>query len=136
MRFWQGPACLRVAALFPVIAQQMVGEPPVKTRKGTSDATTNPAGGNLLLPSAVRPRRRRTGKVAEIDAKDIKVDFEKGKVIAPKTISTAEELAKAIPDSDPILKKVDFGRDKLVLFAWGGPAATSSTPVCPTTARR
>lgn len=60
------------------------------------------------------------GKLREISTKGIKINFEKGKVSAPKTFSTAEELAKAIPNSDSITKQVDFGREKLVLFAWGG----------------
>lgn len=60
------------------------------------------------------------GKVREIDTKDVKVDFEKGSVKKPTVIATAEEFDKAIPDGAAIKKKVDFAKDKLVLFAWGG----------------
>ena len=60
------------------------------------------------------------GKLRPIDAKDLKVDFQKGKVTAPKLIASADELDKTIANADAIKKQVDFGKDKLVLFAWGG----------------
>lgn len=70
----------------------------------------------LLLPLVAGE----PGKLRELDAKGIKIDFAKGKVTTPKVIASADELNKAIPDADAIAKQVDFGRDKLVLFAWGG----------------
>ena len=60
------------------------------------------------------------GKVRELDTKTLKIDFAKGRITAPKVITTAEELDKAIPDAEAIKKQVDFGKEKLVLFAWGG----------------
>ena len=60
------------------------------------------------------------GKLREIDVKGIKIVLEKGKIDMPKVIKSAEELAKAIPDSDAIKKQVDFTKDDLVLFAWSG----------------
>src|SRR5207244_784821 len=60
------------------------------------------------------------GKLREIDAKDIKVDFEKGSVKMPKVVTSIEELDKAIPAAAAIKKQVDFGKDKLLVFAWGG----------------
>ena len=60
------------------------------------------------------------GKLREIDAKGVNVDFEKGSVSKPKMIASAEDLDKAIPKADAIKKKVDFSKDKLLLFAWGG----------------
>ncbi|MBI3823816.1 MAG: hypothetical protein HY289_14195 [Planctomycetes bacterium] len=59
-------------------------------------------------------------KVRELDTDKVKVDFEKGRVNKPTTITTAEELDKAIPEAGAIKKQVDFTKEKLVLFAWGG----------------
>lgn len=59
-------------------------------------------------------------KLREIDAKNIKVEFEKGRVTKPHVIASDEDLAKAIPDSEAIKKQVDFTKEKLLLFAWGG----------------
>ena len=60
------------------------------------------------------------GKLREIDAKGVKVDFEKGRVSKPKVIASADDLDKAIPEADAIKKQVDFTKEKLLLFAWGG----------------
>jgi hypothetical protein len=60
------------------------------------------------------------GKLREIDVKGVKVDFEKGLVSKPKVIVSADDLAKAIPEADAIKKQVDFTKEKLLLFAWGG----------------
>jgi hypothetical protein len=60
------------------------------------------------------------GKLREIDTKDLKIDFEKGRVGQPKVIATADEFDKALPGADAIKKQVDFTKDKLILFAWGG----------------
>lgn len=59
-------------------------------------------------------------KVREIDTSKLKIDFEKGRVNKPKLIASVEELDKAIPDADAVKKKVDFTKEKLLLFAWGG----------------
>lgn len=60
------------------------------------------------------------GKLREIDAKGIKVDFEKGSVKLPKVITSVEEFDKAIPDGAALKKQIDFAKDKVLLFAWGG----------------
>jgi hypothetical protein len=60
------------------------------------------------------------GKLREIDTKDLKVDFEKGRVTQPTVITNAEQFDKTLPGADAVKKQVDFGKDKLVLFAWGG----------------
>jgi hypothetical protein len=63
-------------------------------------------------------------KVKEIDLKDLKVKFvEGGKATAPAEIKTADDLKKnaALKDAaEDIAKKVDFSKEKLVLFWWGG----------------
>jgi hypothetical protein len=61
-----------------------------------------------------------TGKIREIDAKDLKVDFEKGSVRKPQTFTSADDFDKAFKDADAIKKQVDFGKEKLLVFAWGG----------------
>jgi hypothetical protein len=68
------------------------------------------------------------GKLREIDAKDLKVDFEKGKVKMPRVITSVEELDKAIPGAEKVKKAVDFTKDKLVLFAWGGSGGDKLAP--------
>ena len=39
-------------------------------------------------------------KLREIDAKDLHVEFEKGRWNMPKTIASAEEFDKALPGAD------------------------------------
>jgi hypothetical protein len=62
--------------------------------------------------------------VREVELKDVKVTPPaKSVVTKPKTIKDAEELAKVIPDKGQAAKvaeKVDFAKEKLVLFAWNG----------------
>jgi len=60
------------------------------------------------------------GKLREIEAKDLKVDFEKGNVTKPQVIASAADLDKAIPNADAVKKQVDFTKEKLLLFAWSG----------------
>ena len=68
------------------------------------------------------------GKLREIDAKGVKVDFEKGRVSKPKVIASADDLDKAIPEADAIKKQVNFTKEKLLLFAWGGSGGDKLTP--------
>jgi hypothetical protein len=62
--------------------------------------------------------------VKEIDLKDLKVKFvEGGKADKPAEIKSADDLKKndALKDAaEEIGKKVDFSKEKLVLFWWGG----------------
>jgi hypothetical protein len=70
--------------------------------------------------------------VKEIDLKDLKVKFvEGGKADKPAEIKTADDLKKneALKDAaDEIAKKVDFGKEKLVLFWWGGSGGDKIAP--------
>lgn len=62
--------------------------------------------------------------VKEIPTKDLKLTFpEKGKATEPTTIASAEDLAKnevVGKAADELKKQVDFAKEKLVVFAWGG----------------
>jgi hypothetical protein len=62
--------------------------------------------------------------VKELSAKDLKLNFPRGgKATAPATVASAEDLAKndVVKDAaDDIKKQVDFAKEKLVVFAWGG----------------
>ncbi|MCS6865666.1 MAG: hypothetical protein RMJ56_06455 [Gemmataceae bacterium] len=62
--------------------------------------------------------------VKEIDTKDFKLAVDRdGKPTAPTEIKTADELAKnaALKEAAEAIKKhVNFEKEKLVLFAWGG----------------
>src|SRR5712692_462167 len=75
----------------------------------------------LLVPAfAADPKGE---VVREIDVKGLKLPFQLGKVEQPTEITSAAELAKAIPDKewqDKIGKEVDFTKQKLLLFIWSG----------------
>ena len=62
--------------------------------------------------------------IKELSTKDLKLNFPRGgKATEPATIASAEDLAKndVIKDAaDEIKKKIDFSKEKLVVFAWGG----------------
>jgi hypothetical protein len=75
--------------------------------------------GSLALAGQDKPA------VKEIPTKDLKVKFPEkgGKATEPAEIKTAEELAKspvAGGAADEIKKQVNFDKEKLVVFAWGG----------------
>ena len=72
----------------------------------------------VVVPSSVTADE--VGKLREIEAKDLKVDSEKGNVTKPRVIASAADLDKAIPNADAVKKQVDFSKDKLLLFAWRG----------------
>ena len=63
-------------------------------------------------------------KEAAVRALDVKVSSPaKGRPTEPTAITSAEELAKAIPDEAAVAavkKAVDFEREKVVYFAWSG----------------
>src|ERR1017187_8185360 len=59
-------------------------------------------------------------KVRELDTSKFKIDFEKSRVNKPTVIASAAELDKVSPDAEGLKKQVDFTKEKLVLFAWGG----------------
>jgi hypothetical protein len=61
--------------------------------------------------------------VRAIEVKDLKLGKAEGSVMKPQIIASAEELAKAIPDEATLAKvkkEVDFGKQKLLFFAWSG----------------
>lgn len=76
--------------------------------------------------------------VKEISTKGLKLAFPKppGKPTEPTVIKTADELAKCPVcggEADAIKKQVDFSKEKLLVFAWGGSggdklAADEKTP--------
>ncbi len=60
------------------------------------------------------------GKLREIEVKGAKIAGLKGRPSQPTFITNADELRKAIPGTDAGKLKVDFAKDKLLLFAWSG----------------
>ena len=62
--------------------------------------------------------------VKEIPTKDLKITFPKGgKATEPTEIKSADDLTKSAAlkgAADEIKKQVDFSKEKLVFFAWGG----------------
>jgi hypothetical protein len=69
------------------------------------------------------------GKLREIDAKGLNVKPAKGGgVKKPMVFASADELDKAVPNADAIKKAVDFGKDKLLIFAWGGSGGDKISP--------
>ena len=81
----------------------------------------------LLVPltaSAEDKKEEKPAIVKEIDLKGLRIAPARGgNVMKPTTITSAEELAKAIPDEEAqakIKKEVDFAKQQLVFFAWGG----------------
>jgi hypothetical protein len=70
--------------------------------------------------------------VKEIPVKDLKIGFnEKGKATAPTEIKTADELGKnefLKGAADDIKKHVNFDKEKLVFFSWGGSGGDKITP--------
>jgi hypothetical protein len=62
--------------------------------------------------------------VKEIATKDLKLVFpQAGKATEPATITSADDLAKNAVvkgEADAIKKQIDFAKEKLVVFAWGG----------------
>ena len=86
----------------------------------------------LLLCALVLPLGLFADAAAKKDANagvrrsDIKPLFKeppRGDVTKPTVITNDEELAKAFPDKElqiRIKKEVDFSKEKLLYFAWGG----------------
>jgi hypothetical protein len=64
--------------------------------------------------------------VRELPTKDVKVvAVERGKATEPAEIKSADELAKSPlfaddASRDAVKKQVDFAKEKLVVFSWGG----------------
>jgi hypothetical protein len=77
----------------------------------------------LALPLAWLLGDDRASKdVREIDLKGLKQPAD-GRADKPAVITSAEELAKAIPDEkarERIGKRVDFEKERLLYFAWTG----------------
>src|SRR5260370_20175182 len=77
----------------------------------------------LVLPLTASAEEK-PAAVKEIDVKALKVPVPRdGDVMKPTKITSADELAKAIPDEaaqTAIKKEVDFATQQLLLFAWGG----------------
>jgi len=62
--------------------------------------------------------------VREVDLKGYEVNAKnRGQVTKPTKITSAEELAKALPGKDvaeKVAKQVDFSKEYLLLFRWSG----------------
>ena len=70
--------------------------------------------------------------IKELDTKDLKLTFPRGgKGTEPTVVATAEELKKngvVAQSADEIAKKIDFAKEKLVIFAWGGSGGDKLAP--------
>ena len=84
----------------------------------------------VLFAAPVSAEDKPTAK--EIPTKDLKLKFpESGKPTAPTEIKTADDLTKnaSLKDAvDAIKKEVNFEKEKLVFFAWGGSGGDKITP--------
>ena len=80
--------------------------------------------GCLLVAGAAVADDKPAASVKEIALKGLKVPGARGgNVSKPVPITSADELAKAVPDKDAqaaISKEVDFAKQQLALFAWSG----------------
>jgi len=90
----------------------------------------------LLTPLTARAEDKKDEKpaiVKEIDLKGLKLPPARGgNATKPTTITSAEELAKAIPDEEAqakIKKDVDFAKQKVVFFAWAGSGQDKLTTI-------
>lgn len=76
----------------------------------------------LAVSAAVAQEKKSV--VRELDLKNAEVNFkERGDVTKPTKITSAEELAKALPGKEleeKIGKQVDFSKEYLLLFRWSG----------------
>ena len=66
--------------------------------------------------------------VREVDLKGIDLGDAKGDPHKPAVITSAEDLAKAIPSEEAqakIKKDVDFAKEKVLYFAWSGSGGDS-----------
>jgi hypothetical protein len=92
--------------------------------------TTFVAAAVLALPLTARADDKAEA-VKEIELKDLKKSPAFAGANKPTEITSADELAKAIPDEDAVAKikkDVDFAKVKLVLFAWEGSGGDKVTP--------
>ena len=86
----------------------------------------------VLLVGSLAAAADEKPAIKELSTKDLKLNFpQRGKATEPTTITSAEDLAKhhVIKDAaDDIKKQVDFAKEKLVVFAWGGSGQDKITP--------
>jgi hypothetical protein len=79
---------------------------------------------SLTLTAQDKDKDKDKPAIKEISTKDLKLAFPRGgKATEPKEIKTAEELAKNEViggEAKAIQKHLDFEKQKLVVFAWGG----------------
>ena len=79
----------------------------------------------LLLPTFADELNKKgeTAVAREIDLRNYEAARPMGDVTKPTKITSAKELAKAIPDKEwqkRIGKNVDFTKEYMVFFAWAG----------------
>ena len=72
--------------------------------------------------------------VRQLELKDAKIEPRKdGGVDKPMKVTTKEELASTVKDTDTqdaIAKVVDFDKEYVLIFTWGGSGADKLTPAC------
>lgn len=77
----------------------------------------------VLFAGSVAPADDKPA-VKEIATKDLKLAFpQAGKATEPTSITSADDLAKnevVKGEADALKKQIDFAKEKLVVFAWGG----------------
>jgi hypothetical protein len=61
----------------------------------------------------------------ELKTQNLRFNFDEGKKLGPVEVTSADELKKAKPladdaGRDALAKQIDFEKEKLVLFVWGG----------------
>jgi hypothetical protein len=62
-------------------------------------------------------------KARELKVKNLKVAAKPAKGLKPTKVTSAAELAKAVPNKDSqdaIAKELDFTKEYVLLFSWGG----------------
>ncbi len=77
----------------------------------------------LFAILGIRADDKKDITVKEVDLKALKREFPKSGFGKPTEITSEDELKKAIPEEDvqaKLKKEIDFGKQKLLFFAWSG----------------
>jgi hypothetical protein len=85
----------------------------------------------LLALPALSPAEEKKDLVREISLRGLKRPMPDGDVHKPAAIANEKDLAKAIPEEEVqarVKKEVDFGKEKLLFFAWSGSGGDKVTP--------
>jgi hypothetical protein len=117
-----------VLALLLTIVTSGVGDWAVYVLAGSSGAHDPASPGNIQDPDQLKQKELTRAQpqepvVREIDLKGFHTEHPKNDFAKPTKINTQAELAKIIPDKgwqSKIAKRVDFGKEYLLFFAWSG----------------